>query len=231
MKWLKFDDVEHQGNGRYAIDWDAQEQKYKLVMRNVRVYEAGRIEVLSNGSRDPSWREEIAHKLGLDFSLMSDLSFKKFYMPDGRRVLRKEVCNKWAVFFYTPELSRVYAVNAWGEDSGITFLSEHAQPSPNAVFDVRVENREREKESLASYEEYFALGDTLIGVGARAAHVGNLSYYVRAVLNGEQARPTDFHAPDTQQFCLAIAKFRGTATRLIKDAARDKLSPKYLIVK
>jgi hypothetical protein len=71
MKHLTFDEVIHYGNGRYAIDWENGERKYKEPFQGIKVYEHGLIEVCRNGARDPSWRWHAFNSFKLDFRLMS----------------------------------------------------------------------------------------------------------------------------------------------------------------
>lgn len=53
MKHLTFDEVIHYGSGRYAIDWDNGERKYKEPCQGIKVYEHGLYRSMQQWSTQP----------------------------------------------------------------------------------------------------------------------------------------------------------------------------------
>jgi len=230
MKHLTFDEVTHYGNGRYAIDWENGERKYKEPFQGIKVYEHGLIEVCRNGARDPSWRHHVFNIFKLDFRLMSGFGDYSFFDPDtGRKVIKKHIHR--AVFLYDRVWGRVYAGNGWG--SSFTFLSEHAQPTSKYPVTRYVPNKKRYDERMAQLAEHFALGETLNALLGRAGALGYgyIGWTHESMLVGDKPIPTDLTTPEAQQFCQTVAAGRVNAEKKIHEATRDVHTTPYLIVK
>lgn len=228
MKHLTFDKVMHYENGRYAIDWDNGERKYKEPFHGIKVYEHGLIEVCRNGARDIDWRRHVFNNFGLDFRLMSGFWNCVFFDPDtGRKVAKKHIDK--GVFLYDRVWGRAYAGNGWG--SRFTFLSEHAQPTSKHPVTYRVPNKQRYDERMAQLAEHFALGDTLNALRGRAGALGYIGWMYESMLVGDKPRPTDLTTTEAQEFCTAIAAGRVNAEKKIYEATRDVHTIPHLIVK
>jgi len=235
MKHLTFDEVIHYGDGRYAIDWDNGERKYKEPFREIKVYESGLIEVCEDGARDPSWRRHVGRTFDLDFRLMSGFGDYSFFDPDtGRKVLKKHIDK--GVLLYDHVWSRVYVGHGWGIK--FTFLSEHAQPTSKHPVTYRVPSKKRYDERMAQLAECFALGETLNALLGRAGALGYgyigwtpVGWTHESMLVGDKPIPTDLTTKDAQDFCLAIAVGKVNAEKKIYEATRDVHTTPYLIVK
>lgn len=227
MKHLTFDKVMHYGDGRYAIDWDNGERKYKEPFHGIRVYESGLIEVCKDGSCDIDWRRYVFNNFGLDFRLVSGFGNYVFFDPDtGRKVAKKHMDR--GVFLYDRVWGRAYAGNGWG--SRFTFLSEHAQPTSKHPVTYRVPNKQRYEEKMAQLAECFALGETLNALRGNQSK-GYVGWLHGNTLIGDRPVPTDLTTTEAQEFCLAIAVGKVNAEKKIHEATRDVHTIPYLIVK
>lgn len=228
MKHLTFDEVIHYGDGRYAIDWDNGERKYKEPFHGIKVYENGLIEVCKDGTRDPAWRRHVFNIFKLDFRLMSGFWNFVFFDPDtGRKVAKKHIDK--GVLLYDRVWSRVYVGRGWG--SKFTFLSEHAQPTSKHPVTYRVPNKQRYDERMAQLAECFALGETLNALRGDARSRGYIGYGYKRMIVGDEPIPTDLTTTEAQEFCQAVAAGKVNAEKKIYEATRDVHTTPYLIVK
>jgi len=227
MKHLTFDEVKHYGDGRYAIDWDNGERKYKEPFHGIKVYESGLIEVCKDGARNIDWRRHVFNNFGLDFRLMSGFGDYSFFDPDtGRKVIKKHIDK--GVLLYDRVWSRVYVGSRWS--SKFTFLSEHAQPTSEHPVTYRVPNKQRYDERMAQLAECFALGETLNALRGNQSR-GYIGWLNANTLIGGEPIPTDLTTKNAQDFCLTIAVGKVNAEKKIHEATRDVHTTPYLIVK
>jgi hypothetical protein len=228
MKHLTFDEVIHYGNGRYAIDWENGERKYKEPFQGIKVYEHGLIEVCRNGARDPSWRRHVFNTFKLDFRTMPGFGNLSFFDPNtGRKVPKKYM--GIGVLLYDRVWGRVYAGNGWG--SSFTSLSEHAQPTSKHPVTYRVPNKQRYDERMAQLAEHFALGETLNALRGDARSRGYLGWGYERMIVGDKPIPTDLTTTEAQEFCQAVAAGKVNVEKKIYAATRDVHTTPYLIVK
>ena len=228
MKHLTFDEVIHYGDGRYAIDWDNGERKYKEPFHGIKVYEHGLIEVCRTGARDPSCRRHVGRTFDLDFRLMSGFGDYSFFDPDtGRKVLKKNIDK--GVLLYDRVWGRAYVGHGWG--SKFTFLSEHAQPTSKHPVTYRVPNKKRYDERMAQLAECFALGETLNALRGDARPRGYIGCTHESMLVGDKPIPTDLTTTEAQEFCQVVAVDKFNAEKKIHEATRDVHTTPYLIVK
>ena len=228
---ITFKGTTHEGDGRYAIDWDtAEERKYKQVARGIIVYENDSVVISSNGSRDPAWRNYMRYRYGLDFRLFSELTGFSFYVPTKEgdvKVHKKNVDND--VYLYTSTWGRIYPVK-WR--TPLTIYSPTAMPSTMGKISAYVPNKEKEKEFKAQLTEHYKLGETLFALhgwgGREWFHVSPATANI--LLTGGPV-PTDLSQPEAQNFCLALVKCRSYCNEMIARAMRAEHKTPYLIAK
>jgi hypothetical protein len=234
-RFLTFEEAEHSGYGRYAIDWDT-EQKYKEPLSGVRIYENGVVHVSRNGYRDPNWRKCARRDFGLNFVLKKDLTGIEFYCPNtGVRVHKKSI--NADILLRDDALGRVYSIANWGNDAAVRFVSEHAQPMGGLPLTYYVPNPQREAERLAVFSPMFELGATLRAVSGetdvlqRYQMQWHLEYDAKLMIYGEIPPPRTLRSEKAQAICKSLAECEPYARDLIRRESRDKYEPNYLLIK
>ena len=206
MKHLKFEDVKHTGSGRYAIDWQRGERKYKTPFHGIDVYECGLIEVTRSGYNDPSWRGHAAKSYDLHMENLSEFGGYRFTTPEGRPVLKNQL-TAGSMFMHDYERGRIYFMMGWR--GCIQFLSEHAQPIAKYPVKPFVRDKRKEVDLRNALAEHHALGVTLIGM--QSIHDPKSTYknyyvdqHIKALVSKKGG---DLTSEDVQNQCKAIVQF------------------------
>ena len=233
MRYLTFDEVRHQGHGRYAIDWDTNsELKYKEPMNGIRVYESGVIVVHRNGYRDPAWRYDAKAKFDLNFVLTKDLTHVTFVAPDTGVTVPD-------ILLHDTKLGRVYNLPHWQYSDALRFVSPDAQPMGGLPMTYYAPNVQRTAERTAVFEPMFELGRTLRALNNDTEVLDyfqmtwRIGWDAKRTLQGETPLPLSLSLEDeeTQKVCVTLAQCESYARKLIFLGARDKYEPNYLLIK
>lgn len=230
MIHLKFEDVRHTGSGRYDIDWDNGERKYKTPFRGINVYECGIVEVTCSGYNDPHWRRHTANSYDLRMESLSEFGGYKFFTPEGQPVQKNQLTSG-SMFMHDYERGRIYRMPKWR--GCITFLSEHAQPIPKDPVKPFVRDRRKERDTYNELVEHHALGTTLLGLqGAHVPKFGYNSYYVdKRIAALVSKKGGDLSNEEVQNQCKTIAQFPVAYQRAVIQACGKFEEYQYLNVK
>lgn len=230
MKHLTFDDVRHNGSGRYAIDWEKGERKYKAPIHGLHVYEHGMVELSRNGYRDPYWRGHIAKQFDIHLLPCREIIGLALSDPDGNKVIKSGLVAD-SIFLHHRELNRLYATAKWGKEK-IQFLSEHAQP----ISSLPVQTfKRRPKEEAAVYvalAEHLALGETMVALGTTSRR-GMYGYYKvpdvarDLILN----RGGDLTSDSVREACMYMAKHGSYFDKEVQQLCGITEKHQYLNVK
>lgn len=229
MNWLTFAQAEHFNQygslrARYDIDWTTYaDEKYKLIISGVHVYESGRIVILRNAARDPCWNSGLERALGIRFVNPKGLCGVRLFTPEGRPV-PKSYLGSVTHLLYLEKWGRLYSVSY---RCPITFISPDAQPCSQGNIVLQLRNIAAEKEYMLGLSPFIALGETLNAVSPNlvTGHL-RLSTYLR-----NRSYPDGTTTESAQMFCRGVAAMPESRNKIIKTVCADTVSVPYLVVK
>jgi len=225
---LTFDEVRHYGSGRYAIDWERGERKYKTPCHGIAVYECGLVEVTRSGYNDPSWRRHAASQYDLRMENLSEFGGYRFATPEGVPVQKNQI-TAGTMFMHDYERGRVYFMPKWR--GCITFLSEHAQPIAKDPVKIFVRDKRKEKELRGALDEHIALGITLCGLQGGKSIYPSRHYPPTNLKKLIVNRGGDLSDEDVQEACKSIVQFPLAFQNEVRAKCGRTMQYEYLTVK
>ena len=170
MKKLDYATEEHtpkydycdSGSPKYAIDWDRNEERFKVVGKGmIRVYQGGRVEIIHTPYRDPGLKRLLFKSYDVDFRLPKDTQGIKFFTPDGRPVIKKHI--RESIIFLDHEHKMALAGRRF-------HYAEHGYaPKSNKQISVKLWRPAIEAEFLEKWGDTLKLGVTVDALATVAA--------------------------------------------------------------
>ena len=172
MKALKFKDVEHSTweysdydhPELYKIDWSRNEEKYKTPVRQVlRVYQGGRVNLLTDGYRNPDLRNTLLNKAGIDLRVTAAIKGFKFFTPDGVHVTKDSIKPP------TLLLDHEHKMALTGRD--IHWVDTGYAPKSSRQIICKMRNKEKELAFKTEWKEVLDLAVTMYSLRKSSAYV------------------------------------------------------------
>lgn len=142
---------------KYRIDWKRNEEKYKVMMPHVHVYQGGRVEVLTSTWRDPYLRRVLKEKCGLEIMLLKDMRMK-LKTPDGKPVTK-------TMFRYAPMFLIDHEYKRALTGNNFAYVAHGYPPESNADVDVFTRNKVREATFMQMWGDTIKLATTVAALG------------------------------------------------------------------